>query len=373
MLVAFRYKLQLLDDTEFNVYVTPEYGFYGFLVATSASLIIGHLMVFFHRRSELQGLDPSNDIDCIFNHAFLMRDGSVRKLSVKFRCLIATMGVSVGSLLATGITMKTFGFEFGGLAGSMLGDQHQKQYSLLSIGAAIPSSVEDSPGAGIYALQAVYYFYAVVTPFVALLTMSCLLIYPLSRKIQLCLLTIAEIANSWSAVEVFGLSIVAAMLEISTFADFIIGSRCDLLNALLTEYGEGDIVTCYSVKSTISWHAVYLLIGSLLYSVWIYVVLQLLHTAMYERMHNDGNPQDDHWTIAQTMASSSFARMIFVTREDDLDEGVPTLSSNSTGPPIVSEELLVSPWQQENFTKEWKDAAERDPTWKEWKEATSVT
>ena len=54
-----------------------------------------------------------------------------------------------------------------------------------------------------------------------LASLLALLVYPTTQKIQRKLLVAAEIANAWSAVEVFVLSIVAALFQISTFASFI--------------------------------------------------------------------------------------------------------------------------------------------------------
>jgi hypothetical protein len=52
MIVAFRYNLDLgAGGVELDVYATPEYGLYGFWGATCLSLVVGHAMVFLHRRS----------------------------------------------------------------------------------------------------------------------------------------------------------------------------------------------------------------------------------------------------------------------------------------------------------------------------------
>ena len=158
MLVAFRYHLQLLNESALDVYVTPQFGFYGFLAATSASLVIGHLLVFFHRRSELRSVVPSTQADSLFNHAFHMDDGSKRRLSLVFQALLVVVLAAVIVLLGLGMTRKSFVFEFGGLAGFALGDQYRSSYSLLSFGGAIPASVEDSFGINVRVLQVAFYF-----------------------------------------------------------------------------------------------------------------------------------------------------------------------------------------------------------------------
>lgn len=376
MVVAFRYHLQLLDESALDVYVTPQFGFYGFLAATSASLVIGHLMVYFHRLSAVRSILPSTRAASLFNHAFRMADGSHRRLSWMFRGALVAIFAIVLLLLGVGVTRKSFVFEFGGLAGLALGQQYRTSYSLLSLCAALPSSVEDSLGFGIRILQLAFYFYAVVMPFAALVLLFAMTVWPLTVLSQSRLLTVAEIANAWSATEVFVLSIVAALFEISTFAEFIIGHRCDIIDQILADHGDYGVSTCYTVKSTVSWDAAFLALGACLNSFWVTLVLRLLHQSMHERQraandegHHDGGAQ----SFVQRMASLRLLSWVLCSTDGGLETDVAALVDDA-GPPIVSEELLSSPWQEEGgFTEEWKKSAERDPTWKEWKEATNVT
>lgn len=374
MLVAFRYHLQLIGNSALNVYVTPQFGFYGFLAATGASLVVGHLMIYFHRRSELRSVVPSTRADSLFNHAFSMEDGSSKRLSLSCRALLVTIFILVAVLLGFGITRQSFVFEFGGLAGLMLGDHHRSSYSLISLGTAIPESVEDIFGIGIHILQATFFFYAVVTPFATLFLLFVILVHPLTLQRQSQLLTLAEIANAWSAIEVFVLSIIAALFEISTFASFIIGHRCDAINKVLTAYSNGEVNTCYTVTSTVSWDVLYLVLGAVLNSGWVSLVLRFLHVSMHQRLREaKGVSQEfENSTFVHRLAASRFLSWVLSTDDDFVD---PLALIGDAGPPIVSEEILSSPWLQpmDGSTEEWKDVAERDPSWKEWKEATNVT
>ena len=45
---------------------------------------------------------------------------------------------------------------------------------------------------------------------------------------------LTEILNAWSALEVFVVSVIVALLELPTFAQFIIGDMCDIPNDLIT-------------------------------------------------------------------------------------------------------------------------------------------
>jgi Paraquat-inducible protein A len=368
MLVAFRYHLQLLDETALDVYVTPKFGFYGFLFATTASLVIGHVMVFHHRHSTTHELVPSMEADSMFNHMFRFPDGSTGRLSVTARIVIVLAWVTTFILLCVGMVQDSFIFEFGGLAGFFLQDRTRLSYSLVSFGTSLPASVENAADIGIQVLRLVYLFYAAVTPLISLLLVLAILVVPLPAQRQWLLLTVAEIASAWSAIEVFGLSIIAAMFEISTFAKFIIGNRCDLIDSILSDCGDDCPNTCYTVEASVTSSVVYLLLGSVLNACWVSLVLRWLQAYMNERFIDEGDDaQNERLMLTHILQTSRFKRWILCFEDDFV---APDSNAGEPGLP----ELLVSPWQEEDsFASEWNEAAERDPTWKEWKEATNVT
>jgi Paraquat-inducible protein A len=367
MLVAFRYHLQLLDKTALDVYVTPKFGFYGFLFATAASLVIGHVMVFHHRHSTTHELVPSMEAGSMFNHVFRFPDGSTGRISVTARIVIVLIWLVTFILLCVGMVHESFIFEFGGLAGFFLQGRTRISYSLLSFGTSLPASVENAADVGIQVLRLVYLFYAAVAPLISLLLLLVILVVPLPAQRQWPLLTVAEIASAWSAIEVFGLSIIAAMFEISTFANFIIGNRCDLIDSILSACGDDCPNTCYTVKASVTSSVVYLLLGSILNACWVSLVLCWLQAYMNERFIDEGDDtHNERLTLTHILQTSRFKRWILCFEDDFL---APDLSSMVPGPA----ESLLSPWQQEDsFASEWNEAAERDPTWKEWKEATNV-
>jgi hypothetical protein len=290
MIVAFRYSLDLAaGGVALNVYVTPEYGFYGFLGATCLSLVVGHVMIFFHRRSQSRLSGTSVARESLFEHVFDVQENCPRlPLSRVFQVFLFTCSLTAAVLLIIGFDKKSFTFEFGGLAGLALGEERRRTtYSLLSLGASLPDSVEDSMSAGIIFLQIAYFFYAVVTPISCLLLLILLLVCPMTLSAQRSVLVAAEIANAWSAIEVFVLSIIAALFQISTFASFIIGNRCDMINQFLHEFfGEalqGDGV-CYTVEASVDHNCWYLVTGVFLNSFVVSVVLRFAHCAMDERI-----------------------------------------------------------------------------------------
>jgi hypothetical protein len=364
MMVAFRYHLQLTEKMAVDVFVTPSYGFYGFLIATCASLVAGHAMIFFHRRDELNAPPSSllenpsaveEHCEAVMQHAFyvhnISNDGTRlikrKKLRWWVRVLFFVTGIATIILLKVGVTRKSFVFEFGGLAGMALDDDKRRMsYSLVSLGAALPSSVPTDYGAGIRWLQLAYYFYALVTPFACLTLVLVLWAFPLSLHHQLWVVTIAEITNAWSAIEVFVLSVVAALLEISTFCSFIIGNKCDWINEFVSKYldkalaNHHDDHTCYSVQAHVQWDCWYLIVGAILNSLLVSTILRFAHAALDDRrllqveanvnaQHHhqvrDANNEElrltehlhDEATMIGCLSRGSWSQWLFYIVEDD--------------------------------------------------------
>jgi len=49
---------------------------------------------------------------------------------------------------------------------------------------------------------------------------------------------VMEVLNAWSAIDLFVVSVVAALLEIEQFVQFIIGDWCGLINKILQHFDE---------------------------------------------------------------------------------------------------------------------------------------
>jgi hypothetical protein len=289
MMVSFRFHLALGESAMVDVFVNPRFGFYGFLIATTFSLLAGHIELHMHRRSAPTDSHCARRVS-LFSHRYSCDGRKFVFTSIFKGLLVGLMIITIG-LLAVGSFKKTFTFEFGGLAGAVLGDDNQKSYSLISIGTSIPNSVEDFDGPGIMFLQVVYFFYATIMPFACLLALSILMVVPMKRSQQELWLTAAEVANAWSAIEVFLLSIVAALFEISTFASFIVGHKCDVVNKILADKFDdqlhGDDL-CYSIKASVSPDVWFLIIGVILNSAIVSTLLR-----MTQRMVDEFAQQSD--------------------------------------------------------------------------------
>lgn len=53
-----------------------------------------------------------------------------------------------------------------------------------------------------------------------------------------------EVLNAWSSVEVYLVSLVAGMLQINQFVDFMIDGKCDKINTVLDGFNVVDPPKC---------------------------------------------------------------------------------------------------------------------------------
>jgi hypothetical protein len=292
MMVAFRFHIDLADEGVIvDVLVTPEFGFYGFLLGTMTSLAMGHIVLAFHRHAVADYIIPAGGArKNLMNHVYQNADGGRFKLTVC--CKVLTLLTILASivLLAFGVYTESFNFTFKGAAGLVLPDP-ETSYSLLSLGEQIPQSVEDPDDFGIRWIEITYYIFALGMPFLCLGVMLCLYTIPFSTQSASRMFVLAEVANAWSAMEVFVISVVAALLEIEQFAGFIIGDKCDGINKILEAFLDkplnGDDV-CFDVVATLGNESWYLFTGAAMSTIVSWGMLQMCHVALEDRYERFG-------------------------------------------------------------------------------------
>jgi hypothetical protein len=120
------------------------------------------------------------------------------------------------------------------------------------------------------------------------------------------------------------------------------------------------------------------------------LVMRLLHLALDERLQRRSSMSSSALSTPQAAGRRSLDQKVSLSLVEYcakspwtrwmLDAGTGRVSMitasqetpSPVGPPLVAPGPH-SPIPQNVFEEEWKDAAERDPAWKEWKEATNVT
>eukprot|EP01092_Planopodium_desertum_P006453 TRINITY_DN2682_c0_g1_i2.p1 TRINITY_DN2682_c0_g1~~TRINITY_DN2682_c0_g1_i2.p1 ORF type:complete len:196 (-),score=29.30 TRINITY_DN2682_c0_g1_i2:69-656(-) len=134
-------------------------------------------------------------------------------------------------------------------------------------------------------------------PLLYLLVLLVLWVVPMKSQLRRIVFVLSEIFNAWSALEVFVVSVIAALLEIEQFAKFIIGNRCDQINVLLQDYAsdllEGDNV-CFDVVATLKEGCWILFAGCLLYLLVGTLVMKICHKVLEEAGELPGGNHHEH-------------------------------------------------------------------------------
>lgn len=252
-MVAFKFNLSATDAKVFpwlsgmfaeagttgkiNVFVEAGLGFHVFLIATVGSLVVGHGMTACNRYAlELGEYSPSAIPQAFAERTRLcntLRPPGFWPGKIFAYGPIVAMGLCL-TLVVFGLWIDVFSFTFEGLGGYVLGDEGRvRSYSVVSLGLAIPSAARDPNSAPIIWLQCVFLMFsavAVVSYCVILIVLWCA---PLSPRLQSHFFVACQTLSAWSGIDVFVVSIMAAVLEISTFVGFIIGHKCDPINDVL--------------------------------------------------------------------------------------------------------------------------------------------
>ena len=318
MMVAFNFNLIAAPGIEIIVYVVPEWGFYAFLLATMTSLGLGHLVLACHRLvTEPKVPSDEYSAEAVMNHTFSVQiceknavlssfdtnetlsssghreDGSAwQERKVVFTScgkfvVILTLALSILAVVV-GSFKDSFQFEFRGLTGYLMDpDDRIVPYGLVSIGEVLPSASGSPKDFGIRWIQASYFAFGLGMPLAFLTALLVLWVTPLTLRVQKFCVVITEVLNAWNALDVFVISIVAALLEIQQFASFIVGDSCDLINEILKETMDSELNgddKCFDVVATLKQSAMYLYLSSFLLVVVGLIVLRTFHRAVSERV-----------------------------------------------------------------------------------------
>ena len=248
MMVAFRMSFLPSPEWEFTtpstfdveLVIDPCYGMYGFLTAAIATLILNHIQIICHRncleydegykQSWLQvgKSDPTRRVLSSFQNP-------VVSFFVVFLLFVAL------TLVLLGCSVHSFSFQFEGLAGGFLlatdpNSQH-KPYSVFSVAVAMWNQAGPSMAGymGYFYLMFAFVLFAFCMPVLQLFLLGVLWLAPLRIREQKLLFFSNEIIAAWSSLEVFVVALIAALMEIPEFSQFMIGSACDQINTIMSD------------------------------------------------------------------------------------------------------------------------------------------
>lgn len=302
LMTAFSFTARLPNHEDWGVwaYVTPQPGFYAFLGGLIISMVLSRVALYYDHVSRASAAaatartrGPSYLMLAESDGEAAMAGAVDNEEESNAPSLSWASSSSVGKLLGDeyeeddadrgpaawwevfktysmlglvvcfglGLILPAFTFHFQGLAGWILDNvtdtspdssTSMRTESVFSLGRGIAGASDTPNGAGIRFLQASFFFFAVGAPLGCHTLLVALLLLP--PKFSRWLTTPAEILYAWSAPDVLFVSMVAATLEMHLFVRFVIGDRCDGLNAVLRKFMNDELAgddKCFDVVTSL--------------------------------------------------------------------------------------------------------------------------
>jgi hypothetical protein len=336
-----------------TIFTVPGYGFYAFMLATMVSLAVGHAATFFHRfaASPVARVPAGGPREALCRHAFrteaphtakaaekaaLQRESRFhfthldrvvassdrieaetdeaaaaeswqqgRVLSASKRWGVACLIVLTSAVLVAAAIQRSYQFTFGGLVGWLLdsplvgpgSSPRQQGFSLLSTYNVLPSAAPVPDDLGIHFIQTAFIGYALLVPLAHLALLLVAWLVPTTLRTQAFLLVAGEVANAWSAVDVFIVSLFAALLQIGQFCAFIVSAPCgspvdlfggqslnDLIGAFFESRGIEEDPSCLTVSASLVGGCFSLVAAGLSVFCTSQLVLGYAHAAVHDRL-----------------------------------------------------------------------------------------
>ena len=222
---------------------------------------------------------------------------------VRYFVTVVLVVCAIGLLF--GAFIDSFAFEMKGLATLVLGNKTSQPYSLISVGNVSSLLVpEANPSAvfGYYFLQTSYYAFALAVPVLYLVVLLLMWVVPMTLTAQHKVFVFSEMLAAWSAVDVFILSIVVALLELPQYVSFIVGDKCDLVDPITAQFPwlvpDGD-THCFDVSTTLKSGCWVLTTATVVYLTTSYTLTRVCDRAieersrMYHRLLSDTTQQSE--------------------------------------------------------------------------------
>eukprot|EP00040_Diaphanoeca_grandis_P020654 m.109848 g.109848 ORF g.109848 m.109848 type:complete len:1167 (-) comp27992_c0_seq1:208-3708(-) len=327
-----------------GVEVAPQTGFFLFLFSTCFSLIMNHIILAYHRKAE-SATDAkkigrrvstiSTSKESISSHAY-KRGSLVHTFNGGGRIIVALLLSCTLLLIAAGVYVDSFSFKFGGLAGYALGDKSVRGESVISIATSL---IDSSPATSVYLLwilSITFLGFVLVFPIAQIVMLLVLWLIPLNIGTQKQIFHAAEVFNAWASLDVFVLVLFAAILEISSIAEFMVGPYCNSINPILKKHFDkqlhGDDI-CFGVTTTLGNGCWILFCAALVQGLLASSILKLCNTAIHQRENSamknfhssnvnndDSDDEDDKPKYEVDCCSACFIRLmpfLMTTKNND--------------------------------------------------------
>ena len=297
MLVAFHFHIkfpivepsQATENSIIDVFVYAAYGFFTLILGTLISLFLSHIITHLHR--SLDEHPDQNKGERAESYKALISFAENKYLGkTPFRIIITFLLFSTLALVIIGSNTTTFSFYFHGLAGyalDLFDISDHRDYSVIDLGFNVPKSYENPNDGVIIFTQVIYFLTVFAMPVAMLINVIFLWLIPLPRKAQQFFYSIAEILNAWSCLDVFVLAIIAAIVEIGQFTEFIVGGRCDTIDPFISKYFYKILDghnTCFEVRAYLKSGCWILFVAAIIFFIASNIVMKVCRNSLDERL-----------------------------------------------------------------------------------------
>ncbi|ELP86273.1 hypothetical protein EIN_114170 [Entamoeba invadens IP1] len=283
------------SNVAIDLYVNPELGFTTLMLGTLMSLFLSHFMVFLHNYILS---NPSDNIGAdakIYKSLFSTRRNFLIKYGLIVLILIAMF------LVILGMFLESFSFNFLGLAGwafDILNFEHTRNFSVMDLGVNFPAATREPKSFVVLFIQVTYFITIVTLPMVHMICMLVLWLVPMTRRIQNMMFTVCEILYAWSCIDVFIISVIAAVLELSQFAAFMVEPFCDVplggsgmsVDSIIAKYFSTEEFikdgheTCFEVKTELTSGCWCLFAGVIFYTISSVLLVKFARKTLADRL-----------------------------------------------------------------------------------------
>lgn len=238
MLIAFHISLSfpivntrdIHEPIFLHVWVFPAYGFITLIIGTLLSLALSHIICAINRKAKRWNKEVK--VSTARKAVFKTQHWALNVLLV-FLLVLALCAFTFG------IFIKSSSFDFVGLAGwfiDLLDKPTISAYSVIDLGIGIPDCAEFPNSFAVRLTQIVFFLVTIIIPYIHMFALFFLLFLPMTKKRLLSFYYTCETLYAWSCLDVFIISILAAVLEIGQFAFFLVADKCDPIEPIIKQY-----------------------------------------------------------------------------------------------------------------------------------------
>lgn len=275
----------------FDMVVESQYGYFAYLLATMSSLTLTHVFLYLHHELE-DPSTPQTEREYLHAHKFSVVDKLAKVTWFGTGTVVAIIGLTfIAVVIGSAVEAFEFSYE-NSLIGFLIelsGGNAVPEYSVLSMTKAIAeATLTTDPNIGVRIVQITYVFFAFLIPLGLLCVLVFIWLVPMTSKLQRVFYVILEVLSAWASLDVFIVAVIVALVELEQFAIFVVGDKCDGIDAVLTALLPSHIdVVCFNVAASLKGGSWILLITVIVLFTVGYTLVAVCNTAIRERVERE--------------------------------------------------------------------------------------